>query len=114
MPNERLTAKFNADSVLELTPALVGATETQQSGIIGERVDLNLVHTKDVRPSQVLYELTSHLVLNKWRDEDGQPRLNLFTHPHRYLSPVRQADDRRSPARPVRTQAVQAHLATAR
>jgi len=64
--------------VLELTPDLVGATETQNSGIIGERVDLNLVHTGDVRPSQVLYELVSHLVLTKWRDPGEDPKLHLF------------------------------------
>ncbi|MBG6073418.1 MULTISPECIES: BPTD_3080 family restriction endonuclease [unclassified Polaromonas] len=78
LPQERLTAEFNKDSVLVLTPDLVGATETRQSGIIGETVDLNLVHTRDVRPSQVVYELTSHLVLSKWRDADGEPRLLLF------------------------------------
>ena len=73
-----MTAEFNDDSVLELTPDLVGATETQNSGIIGERVDLTLVHTGDVRPSQVLYELTSHLVLHKWRDPGEEPKLHLF------------------------------------
>ncbi len=78
LPEERLTAEFNEDSVLELTPDLVGATETQNSGIIGERVNLNLVHTGDVRPSQVLYELTSHLVLTKWRDPGEAPKLHLF------------------------------------
>jgi type III restriction enzyme len=78
LPEERLTAEFNEDSVLELTPDLVGATETQNSGIIGERVDLNLVHTGDVRPSQVLYELVSHLVLTKWRDPGEDPKLHLF------------------------------------
>src|SRR2546425_10739605 len=78
LPTERLTAEFNQDSVLELTPDLVGATETQNSGIIGERVDLNLVHTGDIRPSQVLYELTSHLVLTKWREPGEDPKLNLF------------------------------------
>jgi type III restriction enzyme len=57
---------------------LVGATETRQSGIIGETVDLNLVHTGDVRPSQVIYELTSHLLLTKFRDANGEPQLNLF------------------------------------
>jgi type III restriction enzyme len=77
LPNERLTAQFTQDSTLELTPALVGATETRNSGIIGEQVDLNLVHTGDVRPSQVLYELTAHL-LNKWRDPDEDPKLHLF------------------------------------
>lgn len=78
LPEERLTAEFNDESVLTLTPELVGATETRQSGIIGETVDLNLVHTGDVRPSQVVYELTSHLVLSKWRDADGEPQLHLF------------------------------------
>jgi len=78
LPEERLTAEFNDDSIMELTPDLVGATETQNSGIIGERVDLNLVHTGDVRPSQVLYELTSHLVLTKWRDQGEGPKLHLF------------------------------------
>ena len=78
LPNERLTAEFNNDSVLELTPDLVGATETRNSGIIGETVDLNLVHTGDVRPSQVVYELTSYLVLSKWRDANGEPQLHLF------------------------------------
>ena len=78
LPTERLTAEFNADSVMELTPDLVGATETQNSGIIGERADLTLVHTGDIRPSQVLYELASHLVLTKWRDPGEDPKLHLF------------------------------------
>jgi len=78
LPEERLTAEFNEDSVLELTPDLVGATETRNSGIIGEPLDLTLKHTADVRPSQVVFELTSHLVLTKWRDPNDEPRLNLF------------------------------------
>jgi type III restriction enzyme len=78
LPEDRLSAEFNDDSVLELTPDLVGATETQNSGIIGERVDLNLVHTGDVRPSQVVYELTSHLVLHRWRDPGEDAKLHLF------------------------------------
>lgn len=78
LPEDRLEADFTEDSVLELTPELVGATETQNSGIIGERADLNLVHTGDVRPSQVLYELTSHLVLNKWRDPGQDAQVQLF------------------------------------
>jgi len=78
LPRERVTADFTPDSTLELTPALIGATETQNSGIIGESVDLNLVHTGDVRPSQVLYELTSYLVLNKWREAGEEPKLHLF------------------------------------
>jgi type III restriction enzyme len=78
LPEEQLSAEFNEDSVMELTPDLVGASETVNSGIIGEKADLNLVHTGDVRSSQILYELTSHLVLTKWRDPGEPPKLHLF------------------------------------
>jgi type III restriction enzyme len=78
LPTERLTADFNDDSILELTPDLVGATETQNSGIIGAPVNLTLAHTSDVRPSQVLYELTTHLLMTKWRDSGEDLNLNLF------------------------------------
>jgi len=78
LPVERLTAEFGDDSYLELTPELVGATITNNSGIIGTGVNLTLDHTKDVRPSTVVYELTSHLVYTKWRDGNGDPQLHLF------------------------------------
>jgi type III restriction enzyme len=78
LPEERLTAEFNDDSHLVLTPGLVGATETRNAGIIGEQAALNLAHTGDVRYSQVLYELTSYLVLHKWRDPGEDPKLHLF------------------------------------
>lgn len=78
MPTEQLTAKFTADHEMDLTPDLVGATETQNSGIIGELVDLNLVHTGDVRPSQVLYELTTYLILHKFAQQGELPPLHLF------------------------------------
>jgi type III restriction enzyme len=78
LPETRLTASFNDDSTMVLTPDLVGATETRNSGIIGAPIDLNLVHTGDVRPSQVVYELTSHLVLTKYRDKNDEPQLSLF------------------------------------
>ncbi|MFZ1220794.1 MAG: DEAD/DEAH box helicase family protein [Chthoniobacterales bacterium] len=78
LPSERLAAEFSEGSHMEITPELVGATETQASGIIGESVNMNLIHTGDVRPSQVLYELTSHLVLHKWRNSGEAPQLQLF------------------------------------
>ena len=78
LPETRLAADFNDESSLVLDPGLVGASETRNSGIIGAPIDLNLVHTGDIRPSQIVYELTSHLVLTKWRGADGEPQLNLF------------------------------------
>jgi type III restriction enzyme len=78
LPSERLEGSFTDDSHMEITPEIVGAAETQNSGIIGLPANLNLAHTGDVRPSQVLYELTSHLVLHKWRNPDEPPQVQLF------------------------------------
>lgn len=67
LPEDRVQAEFDDESTLVLTPDMVGAGETLNSGIIGEQVDLTFKHLGDVRPSQVVYELRSYLVLNKWR-----------------------------------------------
>jgi len=78
LPEERLTAEFNADSVLELTPDLVGPSITKNAGIIGQDVDLNLVHTGDMRHSTLLFHLTQRLIYTKWRDPGEEPKLYLF------------------------------------
>lgn len=78
LPEDRLTAKFDDDSVLTLTPELVGPTITHNAGIIGQGVDLSLKHLGDVRPSSLVFHLTKRLVETKWRDKDQQPQLNLF------------------------------------
>ncbi|HUL11762.1 MAG TPA: hypothetical protein VLU73_06295, partial [Methylococcaceae bacterium] len=78
LPEERLTAEFNDDSVLELTPDLVGPSVTQNAGIIGESVDLNLVHAGDMRLSTLLFHLTHRLLYTKWRDPGEAPKLHLF------------------------------------
>lgn len=78
LPEEQLTAKFNEDSVLELTPDLVGPSRTKNAGIIGQDVDLDLKHLEDTRPSALLYELTKHLLYKKWRDPGEEPKLHLF------------------------------------
>jgi type III restriction enzyme len=78
LPREELTAHFTEASILNLTPELVGATQTKNAGIIGAEVDLTLAHTRNVRPSQVVYELTSHLVFTKFRDPGEDPKLHLF------------------------------------
>jgi type III restriction enzyme len=41
LPDERLAADFNEDSVLELTPDLVGPSITRNAGIIGEECGLD-------------------------------------------------------------------------
>jgi len=78
LPEERLEATFNDDSTLELTPDIVGPSVTRNEGIIGEGVDLTLVHTGDLRRSTLLFHMTSRLLYTKWRDPGEEPRLHLF------------------------------------
>ena len=78
LPEERLSASFTPDSTLELTPDLVGPTQTENRGIIGEGVNLNLVHTGDLRKSTLLFHLTNRLLITKWRDPGEAPKLHLF------------------------------------
>ncbi len=78
LPDERLEAQFSADSTLWLTPDLVGPTETRNEGLIGEGVDLNLVHTRTLRRSTLAFHLTQRLLETKWCDANGEPKLHLF------------------------------------
>lgn len=78
LPNEQLDATFNEDSVLHLTPSLVGPTVTQNSAIIGENVDLRLDHLQDVRPSTLMYKLSKRLLETRFRDADGETEHYLF------------------------------------
>jgi type III restriction enzyme len=80
LPEEHLIAYFNDESVLILSPDLVGPSVTHNSGIIGEGVDMNLKHLDGVRPATVLFNITKHLLYNslQWRDPNGAPKLHLF------------------------------------
>ena len=77
-PKEDLVANFTDDSKLDLTPALVGPTQTRNEGIIGEGVDLNLVHTGDLRTSSLVLHLTKRLLETKWRDPNQDIKMHLF------------------------------------
>ena len=78
LPEERLEADFNDDSILNLTPDLVGPSVTRNQGIIGEGVDLNLVHTDGLRTSTLLFHLAQRLLYTKYRDPGEEPELHLF------------------------------------
>ncbi len=78
LPSERLSADFNDDSVLELTPDLVGPSITKNAGIIGQDVDLSLDHLEDLRRSTLLFHVTQRLLYTKWRDPGEEAKLHLF------------------------------------
>jgi type III restriction enzyme len=78
LPNTRIEARFGPDSTLTLSPELIGPSVTKNQGIIGEGVDLTLEHREDTRISTVLLNLTQHLLMTKYRDPGGDPKLHLF------------------------------------
>ena len=78
LPEERLSASFDENSTLELTPDLVGPSITRNEGIVGEGVDLSLEHLEEMRPSTLVFRLTKRLLETKWRDPGEEPKLHLF------------------------------------
>jgi hypothetical protein len=66
LPEERLTAKFTADSVLELTPELVGPTDTTNraisplriSAICGRRQSCSISPDASCSPNSVIPAMT--------------------------------------------------------
>ncbi len=78
LPEERLSALFNEESVMELTPDLVGPSITRNEGIIGKGIDLTLAHTSDLRRSTLLFHITQRLLYTKWRDPGEEAKLHLF------------------------------------
>ena len=78
LPQEKLSATFDNDSTLELTPDLVGPSITRNEGIIGEGVNLSLEHLGEQRETTVVYHLTKRLLETRWRDAEDDPKLHLF------------------------------------
>ncbi len=78
LPKDKLSAKFGADSMLKLTPDLVGPSVTKNQGIIGEGVDLTLKHLEDMRNTTIAFHLAKHLLYTKYRDPGEEPKLHLF------------------------------------
>jgi len=78
LPEDKLTAVFDDDSILELTPDIVGPSITRNSGIIGQSEDMTLEHLGDIRPSTLLFHLTHRLLYTKFRDPGEEPKLHLF------------------------------------
>ncbi len=77
LPEDRLLANFNDESKFILTPEIVGATDTLNSGIIGASADLRL-DLDNIRVNTILMHLTQHLLMEKFRDAGEEPKLHLF------------------------------------
>ena len=78
LPEERLTANFNDESILVLSPDIVGPSITRNAGIIGEGVDMSLKHLGDMRPSSLVFNVTKRLLDTTLREPGEEPKLYLF------------------------------------
>ena len=78
LPEERLTASFNENSSLILTPEMVGPTRTRNEGIFGEGVDLTPELLADARPATLSFHLAKHLLFKHFRGTNEAPKLHLL------------------------------------
>nr|WP_279338759.1 DEAD/DEAH box helicase family protein [Sphingomonas sp. BGYR3] len=75
---ERITAEFTADSTLELTPEIVGATTTVNAGIIGEEANLTLDHLTDMRMASIQLRLAEWIVRRRMTPDGERPNTGLI------------------------------------
>jgi len=78
LPTEKLEAKFDEDSRLEITPADIGPTSVVMEGIVGAGVTITPQVLEKLRPSEISFNLAKHLLYTSFRDEDGFPKQHLF------------------------------------
>ena len=77
-PKHNLKAKFTDDSKLVVTPDDVGPGQTLMAGIVGEDAMISAAQAQAKRASTIAYDLSVHLLLKYFRDEDQQPKMYLF------------------------------------
>lgn len=78
LPTEKLEAKFDEDSRLEITPADIGPTSVVLEGIVGAGVTITPQVLEKLRPSEISFNLAKHLLYAHFKDEDGFPKQHLF------------------------------------
>ena len=78
LPDERIAAEFSKDSALELNPDLVGPSITNNQGIIGEGVELNLERLRDTRMQTIEFELARHVIETQFHETGQPPKVHLF------------------------------------
>ena len=78
LPTERLTAQFNEDTSLTLTPEMVGPTRTRNEGIFGEGVDLTPETLATIRPATLAFHLARRLLFKHFRGANEAPKVHLL------------------------------------
>ncbi|MFB9354248.1 BPTD_3080 family restriction endonuclease [Sneathiella chinensis] len=78
LPEERLRATFTEDSSYVIEHDLVGASQTDMSGIVGEGHTLTLEQVQKLRPSTIAMNLAKEVMNRHFVDADGEPKIHLF------------------------------------
>lgn len=77
LPQERISASFNDDSRLIVTPEDIGPSKVTMSGIVGATEELSAQGLSDERPSAIAFSLAKH-VLRRFADVDGDLPVHLY------------------------------------
>ena len=78
LPSENFTASFGSDSVLTLTPELVGPCTVRLEGLVGEGHDISPDSLDDMRPNGVATHLTKKLIELYFREPDQDTPYYLY------------------------------------
>jgi len=78
LPNENLAANFSDESVLTLTPELVGPGQTLMEGIVGEGIMISASEARGKRHNTIAFDLARHILYKYFKDDYGEPKLHLF------------------------------------
>ena len=78
LSEERLQAAFTDESSYVIDHEMVGASQTDMSGIVGEGHTLSLKEAQSLRPSTIAMHLAKEVLNRHFVDEDGRPKYHLF------------------------------------
>ncbi|MFC3614766.1 BPTD_3080 family restriction endonuclease [Lutimaribacter marinistellae] len=78
LPPDRLTVDFSGQEPYVLTPEKVAATVVTMQGIVGQAEKLTLDYLKAQRQSTIATHIAKHMIFEKLRDANEQPRMHLF------------------------------------
>lgn len=78
LPEERLQAEFTEDSSYVIDHEMVGASQTDMSGIVGQGHTLSLKEAQNLRPSTIAMNLAKDVLNRHFIDEDGEAKFHLF------------------------------------
>nr|WP_214648735.1 DEAD/DEAH box helicase family protein [Ruegeria lacuscaerulensis] len=79
LPPTKIRADWSKLEPYVLTQEITGACEVEMRGIVGAPEVLNLEYLRGVRKNEIILKLSSHMIMHKLRDEDGEPKIHLIT-----------------------------------